>query len=259
MLLRRFPCSPMIPFLRPDPMSWVESITGFAEADVEDVAAQFDIEGEHIVSRRNGRRLRVGRFETPSLAELRARLPELTDAGSTTVREVVADVQALHRDPDNAGALFQVASQFNTLEMPSPSVTPEAGVDGYAHDRTQGPACAIACGAGTLWRNWLAEVDGKRGQTADRQIDTLADLIAATGTSLTMRNGYALPSAEQLAHTVEHVDALAAEERDALAGRLRIGMQWNTEVTLGAPGHEVTQAYCSAVPVAYSSHDAAAW
>ena len=37
------------------------------------------------------------------------------------------------------GALFQVASQFNLLEMVSPRVTPEDGVTRYQHDRTPDP------------------------------------------------------------------------------------------------------------------------
>lgn len=31
---------------------------------------------------------------------------------------------ALHKDPANGGAVFQVASQFNCLEMVGPGVTP---------------------------------------------------------------------------------------------------------------------------------------
>jgi hypothetical protein len=52
-------------------------------------------------------------------------------------------MRRMHRLPENAGALFQVASQFNLLEMVSPSVTPEDGVTRYQDDHTQGPACAI--------------------------------------------------------------------------------------------------------------------
>ncbi len=40
---------------------------------------------------------------------------------------------------------------------------------------------------------------------------------------------------------------------------LRIGLQWGTEVTLGDAGHLVSQAYCSALPVAYSSHSPDLW
>ena len=118
--------------------------------------------------------------------------------GHLGVREVVADVQALHTDVAHAGAMFQVASQFNLLEMTSPSVTPEQGVGIYAHDHTQGPACAIAAGAGTMYRNYFAPVHGHIGQSASHQIGCLADLGDALGNTASrlweMRNGYALAS-----------------------------------------------------------------
>ncbi len=46
---------------------------------------------------------------------------------------------------------------------------------------------------------------------------------------------------------------------DALRQTLRIGIQWDTQVTLPGCAHRVTQAYCSALPVAYSSHPHALW
>jgi hypothetical protein len=48
-------------------------------------------------------------------------------------------------------------------------------------------------------------------------------------------------------------------QRDALRQRLQIGIQWETQVTLGDVQHLVTQAYCSALPVAYSRHPADLW
>jgi hypothetical protein len=51
------------------------------------------------------------------------------------VSVVTGDVRQMHRSPENTGALFQVASQFNLLEMVSPTVTPEQGVTRYQHDR----------------------------------------------------------------------------------------------------------------------------
>ena len=55
-----------------------------------------------------------------------------------------------HRNPALCNSLFQVASQFNVLEMASPDIEPSAGITIYEHDRTQGPVCAIACPAGTV-------------------------------------------------------------------------------------------------------------
>lgn len=246
---------------------WFRTLTGFTETDVIGAMAdRFSIDGEFIVSRSNGRRMRAGVFDTPSLADLRRDADErceVRSVGPIRVREHVGDIGAVHRDPDNAGALIQAASQFNALEMHSPSVTPEDGIAGYDHDHTQGPACAVACGAGTIWRNYLVErPDGSRGQRADNQIDCLEDLVTECGTTFTMSNGYALPTAEQLACANAHIETLTASERDTLAGRLRIALMCQTEVTLvgvTVPGHLVTQAYCAALPIGYSSHDPSDW
>ena len=83
--------------------------------------------------------------------------------------EVIGDAQQLH--VENPGSVFQVASQFNLLEMSGPNDTPEIGIGGYEDDYTQGPACAIACGAGTIYRNYLVPVGDQIGQTTDCQID----------------------------------------------------------------------------------------
>jgi len=113
---------------------------------------------------------------------------------------VTGDVRHMHKSPENAGALFQVASQFNTLEMTGPEVTPEHGVTIYQYDGTQGPACAIAAGAATIYRNYFAPIGGSEGQTKDRQYDGLADLGKVlssalnqpVGTLWRMCSGYAL-------------------------------------------------------------------
>jgi hypothetical protein len=107
--------------------------------------------------------------------------------GRLKVSAVRGDVRQMHQARENAGALFQVASQFNLLEMVSPTATPEDGVTRYQHDRTQGPACAIAAGAATIYRNYFAPVGGGHGQTAERQLDGLADLAAALSSDLAWR------------------------------------------------------------------------
>ena len=212
----------------------------------------------------NGGEWRCGGLETPSLAELRRRAGRVPSSGTpTTVREVVADVRALHADPANAGALFQVASQFNLLEMAGPDLVPEDGVGIYERDFTQGPACAIAAGAGTIYRNYFASVGDAVGQTADNQVDCLADLGDrlgnADGRLWEMVNGYALPTAEGLGEVNARLGGLDEPSRDELRGLLRIGVQTDTEVTLPGTSHVVTQAFCSAVPVAYTEHPAELW
>ena len=83
------------------------------------------------------------------------------------------DVMRLHAVPRNNQALFQAASQFNALELASQTVTPEEGISIYQDDPTQGPRCAIACAAATVYRNYFVKLRGTRGQTTKRQIDNL--------------------------------------------------------------------------------------
>ena len=153
-------------------MDWFEKLTGFVEGDYAETQSKLRVEGDELVSTVNGNRYGIGQLTLPMLGELRARVNPARGQRSS-LSTVVGDVRALHADPAFAGALFQVASQFNLLEMVSERVTPERGVTGYAHDFTQGPACAMAAGAGTIYRNYLGPVGDGIGQTSQRQLDAL--------------------------------------------------------------------------------------
>ncbi len=245
-------------------MTWFEDLTGFPEKSPAYVRENITVHGDTLTSLVNGRTFTCGRLETPSLGELRRRVAQHRPATTAlSLREVVADVSDLHADESNAGALFQVASQFNLLEMAGPDITPEHGVGIYEYDHTQGPACAVAAGAGTIYRNYFAVVDGQPGQSATRQIDCLADIGEALGNAderlWEMRNGYALASRDGLIEISRRLEAASEDERDQLRQRLRIGVQWNTQVTIRGSSHTVTQAYCSALPVAYSPHPPDLW
>jgi len=266
--------------------TWFEDLTGFPEKFPSQVRSKIELDGPRMTSTVNGRTMTWGRLETPSLTELRERTrgrPGAKGNGNLSVREVVGDVQDLHGDPANAGALFQVASQLNLLEMAGPSRTPEDGVGIYQKDHTQGPACAIAAGAGTIYRNYFATVGGERGQTRRRQINCLSaveDRLRDENTEpWPYRNGYVLPSREQLEEADRALDAMTEAEIDAVRAALRVGIQWDTEVTLSeitpsevplsevsqsevslsGAGHLLTQVYASALPVAYSAHPASLW
>jgi hypothetical protein len=245
-------------------MTWFQELTGFAEASADSVRSRMVLDGGTLTSTVNGRSMKCGHLELPMLGQLRARVSGVARVdGELRVREIIGDIRDLHADPANAGATFQVASQFNLLEMVSPDVTPEAGVGIYENDPTQGPACAIACGAGTIYRNYFAPVDGKLGQSEHRQIDCLADLGTALGNNehgfWEMRNGYALASAEGLKLLDGLLFVQSEAERDELRSLLRAGIQSDTEVTLHDAGHTVSQVYCSALPVSYTDHPAQDW
>ena len=243
---------------------WFEELTGFCEDNPEQVRNNISVNSDILMSHINGKEYICGLLEVSSLGTLKERVKKSKCSSSKiSVRELVADVQKLHTDPANAGALFQVASQFNLLEMVSPHVTPEQGVGRYEFDLTQGPACAIAAGAGTIYRNYFVKINEEQGQTVNNQIDCLADLGIALGNANNnfwkMKNGYVLANKEGLQSIKKQLKSATESEIEALKRILKIGIQWDTQVTLNNARHLVSQAYCSALPIAYSQHSLEQW
>jgi hypothetical protein len=244
-------------------MDWFEKLTGFRETSYGDTRAKLKAEGSRLKSLVNGKSYGIGELELVPLQVLRERVKfEGGPPGRLKVSVVTGDVPKMHQLPENAGALFQVASQFNLLEMTSPGVTPEQGVTRYQSDPTQGPACAIAAGAATIYRNYFARVDGRDGQTKERQFDGLANLGKALEGALSqpveafweMKNGYALCTRAGLDAIAKHLAGLQPEQVNALLGKLCIGIHRDVEVTeaAGEQRPRVSQAFCSALPVAYN-------
>jgi hypothetical protein len=249
---------------------WFENLTGFCEGHYAETRSKLKVEGERLHSLVNGKSYAIGRLELVSLEILRERAKAVSGpSGQLKASIEKGDVRQMHRLPENVGALFQVASQFNALEMTGPDLTPEDGVTRYQTDHTQGPACAIAAGAATIYRNYFAPVGGGVGQTADRQIDGLAAIGEALSQALNkpvsalwrMRNGYALCSQTGLEAISRHLSAFGQEDLDALRAKLAIAVQSDVEVTDGAggPGPLVSQAFCSALPIAYARVPSGDW
>ena len=242
-------------------MTWFEQTFGFREQEYGLTQRRCRMQGEMLlIDTDPPRTFQVGRLELPSLGELRQRVSGLAEfpspllapittrdcsddategvvqgimpdfrAGSPglAVCNILADAHALHTRPEVHGALIQVASQFNLLEMPGPSVTPEDGITAYAHDHTQGPACALACAPATLFRNYLVRVDANSdviGQTRLRQINALRDLEQALGLpGLRMQNGYAMADAPWVRSAAQRLQSMGEAELDGLRQCLRIG------------------------------------
>jgi hypothetical protein len=74
-----------------------------------------------------------------------------------------------------------------------------------------------------------------------------------------MKNGYALFDQEGLLAVNKKLSKLSDTQRESLKGKLKVGIQWNTEVTLSDSKQKVTQIYCSALPVAYCQTDPLYW
>lgn len=249
---------------------WFHRLTGFKEGPYNATREQLEVDGCTLRSKINGRRFGIGQFSMAALADLRSRVAEGSgSSGPNKVSIVTGDVRKMHQLPEYSGALFQVASQFNALEMVGPSVTPEDGVTRYETDRTQGPACAIAAGAATIYRNYFAPVGSQVGQSSKYQLDGLAGIGANLSLSLgrpvsdlwSMQNGYALATREGLAMIAAHLSEIGETATRELAGRLQIGLHQGVEVTDGptTPGQVVSQVFCSALPVAYGRAPQPCW
>jgi hypothetical protein len=105
-------------------MDWFERLTGFREVGYDETRSQLEVGGSRLRSRVNGKSYGIGHLELVSLQTLRERVRASgRPPGRTRVQVVTGDVRRLHQSPEYAGALFQVASQFNLLEMTSPKVT----------------------------------------------------------------------------------------------------------------------------------------
>jgi len=225
----------------------------------------------------NGASYGIGQFECPSLLELRERGElELEKAGGLlvgelTVKHAMGDVSVLIGT--HPLSVVQAASQFNCLEFTGPSVLPEDGVTGYAHDRTQGPACSIACGPATVYRNYFAPLvrpDGsvQEGQTEDCQIENLAEISDAIGNKPEGRfyrvvGGYTLAENQGLEMMNHELKKL---NREDLKAKLRVGVHSDVQVTSSHWGNRrsereeiVTMVFGSACSITYSRNHPQLW
>lgn len=153
---------------------WFKLVFGVPEPDFDQVKNHFKINeksGETELSI-NDKKWMLGPFSTPRLDQLRERHNPNegnNDQSKMRVQIIRGDVQNLHIKPENNYATFQVASQFNALEMIGPGGSPEHGITNYARDRTQGPACCLCSAPAILIRNYFTN------QTTEKQLNLLYD------------------------------------------------------------------------------------
>ena len=234
-------------------MDWFERLTGFRESSYAATRAKLEVEGRHLHSLVNGKSHDIGEFELPCSGLFVSARPPNGESGQLKVSVVTGDVREMHQAPEYAGALVQVASQFNVLEMTGPNVSPEEGVTRYVHDRTQGPACAIAAGAATIYRNYFLPVVGESGQTSTRQIDGLAEIGQALSVALgrsvetlwQMRNGYALCHQTGLEAISAHLPAPRRTRPSASARKCRRRCSARSSQSNDAPRAAARRVGCS--------------
>jgi len=260
----------------PKGSDWFSNLFFFREGDYALTKSLLELQQEgsynYLVSNATDtpRKYCVGNFSTPTLGQLREKCKDIQLPGKLRLSNVLGDVAEKHAKIENRHATFQVASQFNCLEFVSPSCKPEDGITGYASDRTQGPACSIACGPATAYRNYFAQVDGgpeEGGQTRDNMLDNLRDVDKVLGNSpgsssmYSMQGGYSMAHDNQLGRLNAKLDELKSDGiEDSVREALRIGLHEDVQVTAtrwGAslvedPEQQVTQVFGSACAVAYN-------
>jgi hypothetical protein len=199
-----------------------------------------------------------------------------SSGGKVTLSNISGDVTDLHKDPNNDGATFQVASQFNCLEMSGPNVTPEDGITRYKDDHTQGPACAICTPAGLAYREYLyifsdnSTMVGhlKMGQTKTDQIDTSERarriIKKLTGAEGKVTNGYLFYNGDELEKingALEGLDMMELNYRRLIRQSILSGLHSGMGVCIDGKRykHHVNHVYCSGLPISYSGVDHTLW
>jgi hypothetical protein len=259
---------------------WFTELFGFPEHTTGDIAGYHQTQSQFIFNKQagtlvsipNGKQFIAGHFSTPTVEQLRAMVrPHLDRKGEFTFEhKIVGNILNEHAKYPNA--TFQGASQFNCLEMPGPNVIPEAGVTGYYSDNTQGPACALACAAGTIVRNYFVELDGQIGQTRTKQVNTLSELEKHVDNNRnnfwSLTNGYTNSTSEKLTLFDGY---FRTQNQDDLISKIQIGHHADVGVTITTATDEgykkindgveinVTQVYASALACGYSSIKKEEW
>lgn len=221
--------------------SWFSELTGLQENPPN--VAELTVVNNKLISPASEKSYDIGTFQIATLQNLKDAIRNIRLTDKNTVDIIYSDATSLHLDPSNEGASFQVASQFNFLEMPNPNITPQHGVSDYQYDHTQGPACAIACGAATIYRNYFL-------QHTTQQFNGLSLMETLIENEKyqywKMKNGYALLNT----CTINELNEILHKNRQ-FGNYLRVGIQHGAQVTLNNCTHKVTQVFCSALPISY--------
>jgi len=243
-----------------------KQLLGFSDQEIgyDGAKRRLRQEGSAITSTENEKRYDAGHLKVVSLTELRTRVEGTEGNGPNSFQNISEDVRVLLQNRSYAGALFQVASQFNLLEMGDPALRPENGVEIYWSDHSQGPACARTAIGATLFRNYFIPLNGTFGQTRDNQLNCLKRVLTwiknKSPFQWKFRNGYIFISQKD-AEIVNRVLEQATEtEREFLKGELEVGLQWNVQINDDSKPLDqyVSQIFCSAFPIGYHSRTSSA-
>ena len=143
--------------------------------------------------------------------------------GSQSTKYWLVDVLPAQSHPENDGATFLAASNFNALEFVSPGQTASDGISSYPYDRTQGPYCAMACGPSILYRNYFMKVEG-----SDKPGQLTKELELLGNTPIEVEHGY------PIIHDTESLKKTKFDFSDLT--KYKVASHSNCEVTLTKEG-----------------------
>lgn len=189
----------------------------------------FDAQG-YATLRAAGHAWAAGRFELPTLADLKTRVlararqpqPKLTFSVLTGASPL-SDVGALQGFAEE-GTLFQVASQFDCLEARDACLAPIAE---YLTDPTQGPRASISAFPGTFVRHYAApRSNSLRFEQTEHEQLNLLEHFCRPGVAK-VNCGYL--QTENITHPAEFTRLLVDDFE-----QLRVGVHEGVEVVFGA-------------------------
>ena len=171
--------------------------------------------------------------------------------GKVTFNNIVCNITKIILDPANENATFQIASQFNCLEMINPNVTPADGIVIYENDHTQGPIATLCAPAALAYRNYI--IDSNK-----QQLNTLEKVELCLPKPLwKMKNGYLLFENEKNLITLNNLLSNPSNEE---IFRENIGVGNHKDVGIcniysedPKETHKINQVFCSGLPINYNS------
>ena len=168
-----------------------------------------------------GKLFPIGRFITPQLSQLREAGENILSKNTTQQKfkithEIFQSNQSNSRRSNSRtvntnifnihenGNIIQVDSNFNCLNNPNISKKPQDGITIYKETnprfQTTGQKCAIACAAGTLYRNYFVPIVNNNGkiqegqyyeESTKTQLNTLDELeLELKNTFFSIKNGF---------------------------------------------------------------------
>ena len=239
-------------FIFPPDSTWFFNTFGFNEDE------NYHINRTKLKNHLNIVDIKDGKLEFYNLSRIKHDIIELDIEYVTnssfnapiTFEHIIGDIIDLQKNLENNDASFQIASQFNCLEMIDQYVSPIDGITNYYKDKTQGPLAVICTPYALAWRNYVF-----KDYTHESQIDMTHDLLSYFQTinlsiSWHVINGYLIIDEDNLnkINEILKIEVLYNNAKEYVV----VCMQRNVNVILnGVYYNTISHIFCSGIPLSY--------